>query len=134
MSWHELFPLPLTGAAHTLPRTASAARNVPKFLDETTANATKMHAQTDPAATPKATRLLCRRILVNHLQLAAAAKTVSDVLGLLLHTLGVYCLDCKNQGLGRSHASRTQERIAAGCFLQKPASIVSCLPTVQSQK
>ena len=62
---------------------ASAARKVPKFLDETTAKARKMHAQTDPATTPKATRLPCRRTLVNHLQLAAAAKNCFQCLGLV---------------------------------------------------
>ena len=68
------------GTAHALPRSASA---VPKFLDETTAKATNMHAQTDPAATPKATRLPCRCTLVNHLQLAAAAKNCFQRLGLV---------------------------------------------------
>ena len=90
-----MFPLPLTGAAHTLPRTASAARNVPKFLDETAANATKMHAQTDPAATPKATRLLCRRILVNHLRPAAAADCF-QCLGLVAAYTRSLLPDCEN--------------------------------------
>ena len=94
-SWHELFPLPLTGAAHTLPSTASAARNVPKFLDETTPNATKMHAQTDPAATAKATRLLCRRILVNYLRPAAAADCF-QCLGLVAAYTRSLLPDCEN--------------------------------------